>query len=250
MIASYIRHNSFFLLGLMQDNIDGNHVSKGNGLKVKLKGFSHSCSDYRKEYYSRGSTSQGSPAIYEPVRKSKRVPKRCVLDLDIEVNDDEDEELRFLGRLNASQISEGYEDEKCSQMADAMYGVDVEYYESPRSATDGRKQPRSEKSYEDNEYKEEEKGANLYVEIECPGKKLKKGSLDLLSEGRNVSTPITRNRALQSSKNVLSRSGVCFNNLSNGAPSRREHFSFCATVIHYHSCVLVSTSSIINEFIF
>ncbi|KAG6726300.1 hypothetical protein I3843_02G062500 [Carya illinoinensis] len=207
---------------LLQDNIDGNHVGKGNGLKVKRKDFSQIHCNYRKEFTSRGMTSGGSPSIYEPVRKSKRVPKRRVLDLAIEGNDDEDEELRYLGRLNASQISEDYEDEKCSQIADAMYGDNVEYYGSPRSGTDGRQQLRSENSYEDNEYKEEEKRATSDVELECPGKKLKRGSLDLLFQGRNVSIPITRNRALQSGEDVLSGSGVCHTDLSNCAPSRTK----------------------------
>lgn len=210
----------------MQD-IDANHVhplDKRNGLKFKFKDFPKTGSSFGKEYSTRGMASKGSLSlIYEPVRKSNRAPRRRVLDVGVNNTDDEDEEIRYLGRLNASKMSEGYEDEKISQVADGMYGDNVEYYGSPRLGKNGRKKSRSEKVYEDKDYVEEEKEATLDVEFEYEGKKSKKGSLDLFVEGRNVSTPTTRNRAFQSGKDVLSGSGLGLTDLSNGASSKSEH---------------------------
>jgi hypothetical protein len=210
----------------MQDT-DANHVhplDKGIGLKFKWKDFPKTGSSFGKEYSTRGMTSKGSLSlIYEPVRKSNRVPKRRVFDVGVNDNDDEDEEIRYLGRLNASKMPEDYEDEKISQLTDGMYGDSVEYYGSPRSGNYGRKKSRSEKVYEDKDYVEEEKEATL-DEFEYEGKKFKKGSLDLFVEGRNVSTPTTRNRAFQSGKDVLSGSGLGLTDLSNGASSKSKHF--------------------------
>lgn len=208
---------------LPQDVIDGNRVypsNKGNGLKVKWKNFSKTGSSFGEEYYSRGRTAEGSlSVIYEPARKSKRVPKRRLLDLGVDDNND-DEEIRYLGRLNASKISEDYEDEESSQLVDGMYGGDVEYYGSPRSVKDGRKKSRVETVYEDGDYVEQDKEASLDNELKY--KRLKRGSLDLFVEGRNVSVPTTRNRALQSGKDVLSGSGVGLTDFSNGASSKRK----------------------------
>ncbi|XP_062150280.1 uncharacterized protein LOC133858842 [Alnus glutinosa] len=209
---------------LLQDT-DANHVhplDKGIGLKFKWKDFPKTGSSFGKEYSTRGMTSKGSLSlIYEPVRKSNRVPKRRVFDVGVNDNDDEDEEIRYLGRLNASKMPEDYEDEKISQLTDGIYGDSVEYYGSPRSGNYGRKKSRSEKVYEDKDYLEEEKEATL-DEFEYEGKKFKKGSLDLFVEGRNVSTPTTRNRAFQSGKDVLSGSGLGLTDLSNGASSKRK----------------------------
>jgi hypothetical protein len=218
---------SFLLICLMQD-IDANHVDpldKGNGLKFKCKDFSKTGSSFGKEYSTRGMTSKGSLSLsYEPVRKSNRVPKRRVLDVGVNDNDDEDEEIRYLGKLNAPKMPEDYEDEKISQVADGMYGDSVEYYGSPRSGKYGRMKSRSEKVYQDKDYVEEEKQATLDVEFEYEEKKLKNGSLDLFVEGRNVSTPTTRNRAFQSGKGILSGSGLGITDLSNVASSKSEHF--------------------------
>lgn len=209
---------------LPQDDLDSNRVypsDKGNNLKVKWKDFSNTGSSFGEEYNSRGRTFEGSlSVIYEPVRKSKRVPKRRVLDLGVDDNDN-DEEIQYLGRLSASRISEDYEDEESRQLADGMYGDDVEYYGSPRSVKDGRKRSRLEKVYKDKDYVEEDKDKSLDDELEYKAKKSKRETLDLFVEGRNVSIPTTRNRALQSGKDVFG-SDVGLTDLPNGASSKRK----------------------------
>lgn len=233
----------------MQDDLDGNRVypsDKGNNLKVKWKDFSNTGSSFGEEYNSRGRTSEGSlSVIYEPVRKSKRVPKRRVLDLGVDDNDD-DEEIQYLGRLSASRISEDYEDEESGQLVDGMYGDDVEYYGSPRSVKDGRKRSRLEKVYKDKDYVEEDKDKSLDDELEYKAKKSKRETLDLFVEGRNVSIPTTRNRALQSGKDVFG-SDVGLTDLPNGASSKSEHLCLSCYCCYIFIIKYFSASSTIDE---
>lgn len=233
----------------MQDDLDSNRVyplDKGNNLKVKWKGFSNTGSSFGEEYNSRGRTSEGSlSVIYEPVRKSKRVPKRRVLDLGVDDNDD-DEEIQYLGRLSASRISEDYEDEESGQLADGMYGDDVEYYGSPRSVKDGRKRSRLEKVYKYKDYVEEDKDKSLDDELEYKAKKSKRETLDLFVEGRNVSIPTTRNRALQSGKDVFA-SDVGLTDFPNGASSKSEHLCLSCYCCYIFIIKYFSASSTIDE---
>lgn len=208
---------------LLQDGINGKRFCSsdgGKGLGVKRKYSLKFDSTSRKEYSSKGKISRGSvPEDDEPARKSKRIPKRRVLDVGLSEDGNEDEEIRFLERLNASKVARS----ERSQMDDGYHGDDIENYKLPRLGKDSRKKSRSEKTYEDKDYLVEEE-LTSDDELESNGRKLKKGSLSLLLEGRQESTPTTRNRALQSGKDTGSGSSVVYlaNNLLP-SPSRSAH---------------------------
>ncbi|XP_021906699.1 INO80 complex subunit B isoform X1 [Carica papaya] len=164
---------------------------KGKSSGVRWKDISKPSSNSGKGYLSRGKTygesiSVNGTYMSKPVRKSKRVPKRRVLDVGFnDGDDDEDEEIRYLGRLNASSVTADYENSG-DEISKTGEGI-----------------------YEDKDYMEEEEPTS----DDEPGSKRKKtwkDSVDLFLEGRNESTPTTRHRTLQSSKDVLSG---CFTGL-------------------------------------
>ncbi|XP_044498242.1 uncharacterized protein LOC123220226 isoform X2 [Mangifera indica] len=167
---------------------------KSNGLHKK--DFPKSGSSYLKLSSSRGKTSGGVSVneTYESIRKSKRIPKRRALDVGFNGDDDnEDEELRYLGRLNEPKVVASYEDE------DTGFG-------------------KEQGTYEDKDYVEEEEPTSE----DEPGskkKKLEKVVLDSFVERRNELIPTTRNRAFHSGKDVLSRSGGSLIEFPNGLPS-------------------------------
>ncbi|XP_022760924.1 uncharacterized protein LOC111307173, partial [Durio zibethinus] len=183
----------------LQDTKGSYLSNKGKGYGVQLKDFSRSGSGFEKGYYSRGKAPGVSLAVNEtgrngPTRKSKRVPKRCVLDVGINNDDeDEDEEIRYLGRLNASNGLSNYKDG-----------------EDERNGRDSA-------IFEDRDYVEEDEP----ISDDEPGskrKKLGRGSVDLFVEGRIESTPTTRNRALQSGKDLLSGLGASPVEFPDGLP--------------------------------
>lgn len=114
---------------------------------------------------------------HESVRKSKRIPKRRVIDMGFDGDDDDaDEEIRYLGRISASKVSsDGI------QMEDKMYFDMKDYYLS-NSNKDGIAKLRSEKLYEDRDYMEDEKP----MSDDEPGYKSK--TLGFV-EGRNKKGP-------------------------------------------------------------
>lgn len=179
---------------------------KEKGDAIRRKDFSRSGSSFGKAHSLRGK-SYGDTAfmndMHESVRKSKRVPKRRALDVGFDGDDDdEDDELRYLGKLVAPKVAAGYEDKELS-------GI-------------GREQGLDE----DKDYVEEEEPTS----DDEPGskrKKLEKGPPDSFVDGRNESTPTTRNRALQAGKDILSGSCAAleFPNGLPPAPSKSEQFS-------------------------
>ncbi|XP_058082224.1 uncharacterized protein LOC131230358 [Magnolia sinica] len=182
--------------------------------------------------------SHGIPSS-EPVRKSKRVPKRRVLDGALD-DEDEDDELRYLGRLkiakaNADYITDyddGEEDSRKrrtlktsrSRIAAGEYdGVDG--YGLLRSSKEGKKKSRLERGSEDADYIEDED----YDEPGSDGgfdanmrKKQRKESLDSLADTKKEISLTTRQRALQSGKDVSSTSLVEFPNGLPPAPPRKQ----------------------------
>ncbi|KAL6292991.1 hypothetical protein ACE6H2_001133 [Prunus campanulata] len=207
---------------LPQDDVGGGPFCSdgGNGFRVKRKDHLKVDSSSRKEYSSKGKIFRESAQTdNEPVRKSKRVPKRCVLDAD--EDDDEYEEIRFLGRLSASKVARS----ERIQMDDDFHGDANGEYKSSRLGKDRRNKSRSEKKYKDKDYLQEEEQLASADEPEPNGKKLKKGSLCLPLEGWKESPPTTRNRALQSGKDILTGSGSGFHELATDllpAPSKRK----------------------------
>ncbi|XVE82259.1 hypothetical protein DITRI_Ditri15bG0133900 [Diplodiscus trichospermus] len=193
--APQTQEKSFFL-----DN-KGSYLSeKGKGYEVHWKDFSRSGSGYGKGYSSKAKAPGVSVAVNEtdrnePTRKSKRVPKRRVLDVGINSDDDEeDEEIRYLGRLNASNGLSNYKDEEYERNGrDSAIFEDGDYVEEDEPISDG--EPGSKR------------------------KKLGTGSVDFFVEGRTESTPTTRNRALQSGKDLLSGPGASLIEFPDGLPS-------------------------------
>lgn len=174
---------------------------------------------------------------FEPARKSRRVPKRRNLDVGFNDDDDEDEEIRYLGRLKASRIAVDYEDEerngsekrwrsmkssRSSWMDDDMYANGMKDHGSPILGKVKKKKSRSEKVYEDKDYLEDDEPAS---DDEFNAKKKpRKDSSEMFIEGRNELTLLTRKRA--------SESGASLIDLPNGlppAPARSES-SYCHSI--------------------
>lgn len=164
----------------------------------------------------------------DSVRKSKRVPKRRVLDGAFD-EDDEDDEIRYLEKLKTSKVAgiRDFEEEsahKHRSIARVSKGVKYESVEEVgRSVKDGKK--RSDKGSEDTDYEEEEE---LLSDGEPEGKKKQKqrrDSPDTQTETKREVTLTTRQRALLSSKEA-SASGVSQVEFPNGLPpppSRSEY---------------------------
>ncbi|XP_061345971.1 uncharacterized protein LOC133291686 [Gastrolobium bilobum] len=139
----------------------------------------------------------------EPVRKSKRVPKRGVLD-DEFGDDNEDDEIRYLEKLKASKVSAVYRDEEeLSKKRRKLSSVsNMENVSSSRSGKDGKKRSRSDKMYEDTDYEDEEESVSDGDLEDKKKKKQRKESVDVLMDSKREMTLTTRQRALQSSKDA------------------------------------------------
>ncbi|GMJ12275.1 hypothetical protein like AT3G06660 [Hibiscus trionum] len=164
----------------------GSYLSdKGEGYGVQGKDLSRSGAGYGKGHSSRGKALGIETDRNEPTRKSKRVPKRRVLDVSINSDDDdEDEEIRYLGRLNASNGLSNHKDEE-----DEING-------------------RESAIFEDGDYVEEDE-CESDDEPESKRKKV---------DGRTESTPSTRNCVLQSGKDLLSGPGAGLVEFPDGLP--------------------------------
>ncbi|CAK8544412.1 unnamed protein product [Lathyrus sativus] len=155
----------------------------------------------------------------EPVRKSKRVPKRRVLDGEFGDDDDADDEIRYLEKLKISKVSAVYRDEEeLSKKHRKLSSVsNMENTASTRSGKDGKKRSRSDKMLEDTDYEgEEESGSDGELE-DKKKKKQRKESVDVLMETKREMTLTTRQRALQSSKDT-STSNASLIEFPNGLP--------------------------------
>ncbi|CAN1281537.1 hypothetical protein LINPERPRIM_LOCUS17775 [Linum perenne] len=123
------------------DVVGGSYVSK-HAEKQPVRD-----SNFGKDKPSSGKISNENVYVneHEPTRKSKRVPKRRKLDLGLDEGDDYvDEEIRYLGRINATRVSADGEDYKVG--AGAM----------PLELSDIGRGERSEKSLEAGDYMKEE----------------------------------------------------------------------------------------------
>ncbi|XP_039001185.1 uncharacterized protein LOC120127339 [Hibiscus syriacus] len=175
----------------------GSHLSdKGEGYGVQWKDLSRSGSGCGKGHSSRGKALENETDRTEPTRKSKRVPKRRVLDVGKNSDDDDDdEEIRYLGRLNTSNGLSNHRDE-----------------EDEINRREGA-------VLEDRDYVEEDE----WESDDEPGSKRKKlglgrGSVDLFVDGRTESTLVTRTGALQSGKDLISGPGAGLVEFPDGLP--------------------------------
>lgn len=216
--------SSFKTIFILQGKLEEEHAisKKRAGLQgLPWKDFSRGGFSLGKEdsLMAKISGKQGDKS--EPVRKSKRVPKRRVLDEEFG-EDDEDDEIRYLEKLK-SKVTAGYkeDDEESSKKLRKLSSM--ENIGSSRLAKDGKKS-RSDRALEDTDYEEE--GLLSDGELECNKKKQKKESVDLLMDGKKEMTLTTRQRALQSSKDgSTSAPGGSLIEFPNGlppAPSRSE----------------------------
>ncbi|KAF8401324.1 hypothetical protein HHK36_012258 [Tetracentron sinense] len=227
---------------ILQDNSDDDHSppDKGNGLQgIPWKDFSRGgFSLGKKENSSRGKMSEESVSARqtdksEPVRKSKRVPKRRLLDGAFD-DGDQDEEIQYLERLKTAKVTADYgaeyeDDEEegskkhrrisrvSTRMIDGEYDEKVEDYGSLRLGKESKKKARSEKISEDTDYVEEDELASD-GDPESKRKKPRKEFVGLLMEGKKEMTLTTRQRALQSGKDVPSGSGTNLIEFPNGLP--------------------------------
>lgn len=173
------------------------HPDKGKNFQgVQMKEFSRSVSGFGKESSLQEKLSGDSASFNEtnncqPVRKSKRVPKSRFLDIGYS-DDEQDEEMRYLGRLGASKIAKGKQNDS------GMHFDNLEDCGSPRLDRD-RNKLSSDNEYEDNDYVEEEHTSDFEPDLKT--KKSRKGALDI--EGGKKVTLITCNRAIHSSTDVL-----------------------------------------------
>ncbi|KAK4282565.1 hypothetical protein QN277_013926 [Acacia crassicarpa] len=162
-------------------------------------------------------TSSKQGDMTEPIRKSKRVPKRRVLDG--EFGDYDDDEIRYLEKLKTSKVSTVYRDEEeLSKKHRKLSSVsDMETSASSRSVKDGKSKSRLDRMHEDTDYEEDEDSVSDVEPEHKKKRKQKKGSVDVLMDSKREMTLTTRQRALQSSKDA-SASGASLVEFPNGLP--------------------------------
>ncbi|XP_028781860.1 ABC transporter F family member 4 [Neltuma alba] len=208
-------------------NSDDNHSSsdKRSGLQgVPWKDFPKGGFGFGKEDSIMGKThgknasgKQGDRS--EPVRKSKRVPKRRVLHGEFSDEEEEDIEIRYLEKLKTSKVSAVYrDDEEVSKKHRKLSSVsNMENAALSRSVKDDKKKSRSDRIYEDTDYEEEEETGSDGERDDRKKKKQRKESVDVLMDSKREITLTTRQRALQSSKDALA-SGSSLIEFPNGLP--------------------------------
>ncbi|XP_054814820.1 uncharacterized protein LOC129315257 [Prosopis cineraria] len=161
----------------------------------------------------------------EPIRKSKRVPKRRVLDGEFG-GDDDDDEIRYLEKLKTTKVSAVYRDEEeVSKKHRKLSSVsDMETTASSRSVKDGKSKSTSDRMYEDTDYEEDEDSGSDVEPEHKKKRKQKKESVDVLMDSKREMTLTTRQRALQSSKDasVYGASLIEFPNGLPPAPPRKQ----------------------------
>ncbi|KAJ6838318.1 titin-like protein [Iris pallida] len=220
---------------ILQDNSDDDNTSreKGDGVQgVSWRdnnggGFPRVSKDGSRGKASEEGLSGKQVPFSEPVRKSKRVPKRRVLDgaLDEGHNDNE---IRYLEKLKTAKISTDFipefEDDggesvkkknilKVPKCRKTGYDVD-EDYSSSRSARENRRRLRAGRGSDDTDYiDEEEPGSD--DEIDPKGKKQKKECVDTSTDAI-IQHHTTRQRAFQSGKDASS--GASLIEFPNGLP--------------------------------
>ncbi|KAI4319369.1 hypothetical protein MLD38_032973 [Melastoma candidum] len=199
---------------------DVHSSDKWAGLQgIPWKDFSKAGFVFKKEDQLSGKMAGKSAPVkqeekVEPVRKSKRVPKKRVMDGDFD--EDEDEELRYLEKLKNSKMHMGFraDDEGPSKKQRKL--ASVSDLSAAKPAKDVKKKSRTDKGFEDIEYEEEEEiGSDR--EVEGKKKRQKKEFVDtLMDNSKREMTLTTRQRAMQSKE--ASASGASTIEFPNGLP--------------------------------
>ncbi|CAK7340537.1 unnamed protein product [Dovyalis caffra] len=204
---------------LIEENLDDNRSftsGKGSGLRgVPWKDFSRSglnvgkVDGLRVEDLSSKQTDQ-----YEPVRKSKRVPKKRLLEGVLDDGGEDDDEIRYLEKVKTSKISTNsgaeFEDEdggsrkqrKISRVlkrnVDVLYDVDAGDHGSSRFGKEGKKSKSGRVSVDTDYMEDEELGSD--GDPTSRRKKPRKELADLSVDSKKEMTVTTRQRALQTGK--------------------------------------------------
>ncbi|KAK2639625.1 hypothetical protein Ddye_027420 [Dipteronia dyeriana] len=170
---------------------------------------------------------------YEPVRKSKRVPKRRSVSGVLDDGSDDEKEVRYLEKVRKSKVNTGYgaeyvdDDEGGSRKqlkissvlkrnVHDLYDVNASDYRSRRLHKESKKSS-SGRVTEDIDYLEEEEPVSD-DEPEIDKKKAKKEFVDVLGDSKKDMTVTTRRRALQAGKDVSLSPGASLIEFPNGLP--------------------------------
>lgn len=165
---------------LMQGSSNDGHSPPGrSGLQgVPWKDFSQGGFRLGKEGSLMGKTSgknaSGKQGDHSgTVRKSKRAPKRRLLDGEFS-EDDNDDEIRYLEKLKTSKISPAYkeDDDEPGKKQKKLSRVSIiENFGTSSSAKDEKRKHRSDRVSEDTDYEEEDEPVS---DSELEGKKKRK----------------------------------------------------------------------------
>ncbi|XVE63129.1 hypothetical protein DITRI_Ditri06bG0175100 [Diplodiscus trichospermus] len=167
---------------------------------------------------------------HEPVRKSKRVPKKRSLEGVLDDAEDDDE-IRYLEKVKTTRLTADYgvehgEDGRRKQRkiskvvtrdVDGLYDLDVGDYGSSRMGKEAKKS-RSGRTSEDADYVEDDEESVSDVELENMRKKPRKEIVDFLGDSKKEMTVTTRQRALQAGKDISSSFGISAIEFPNGLP--------------------------------
>ncbi|RQO89870.1 hypothetical protein POPTR_005G014000v4 [Populus trichocarpa] len=207
----------------VEENLDNNHSltsGKGSGLQgVPWKDFSRSGLNDGKSDGLRGENlSSKQTDQSEPVRKSKRLPKKRLLDGVLDDGAEDDDEIQFLEKVKTSKISTnygaGFEDEEggsrkqrkilrvLKRNVDGLNDVDAGVHGPTRFGKEGKKS-KSGRVSEDTDYVEDE-DLGSDGDPTAKRKKPRKELADLSADSKKERTVTTRQRALQTGKDVSS----------------------------------------------
>ncbi|XP_057966714.1 uncharacterized protein LOC131156781 [Malania oleifera] len=221
---------------ISQENSDDNHSplsNKRSGLQgIPWKDFSRVGFNLGKEDSLMGRIKNGDKL--EPVRKSKRVPKRRIMDGAFDDDDDEDDEIRYLEKLKTSKLTAVYKDDeeelnkkqrRVSRVSRTVEGKHDDKSNDISRLGKESKKSRSVDVSEDTDYEEEDDPvSDCELEGKNRRKRPRKESVEVLMEGKREMTLTTRQRALQSGKDA-SAPGASLIEFPNGlpnAPSRKQ----------------------------
>ncbi|CAA2967012.1 calponin homology domain-containing DDB_G0272472-like [Olea europaea subsp. europaea] len=199
---------------ILQEHSNEHHSPAQDKKKgIPWKGFSKGDFGIRKEdkggmLAKNAFEKQGEKS--DPVRKSRRMPKKRVLDEEFD-EDDQDDEIRYLEKLKTAKIA-GYKDTRTDSARKQRKDGKSENMEgTEKSSRDFKKSKPKDVDYEEEE---------LLSDGEPEGKtkkKQKKDLSDLPPENKRELTLTTRQRALLS-KDASSESGASQIEFPNGLP--------------------------------